>query len=95
MAVCFCMWQGFGQVVLLCLYFYIAQHFNLVGGIQSGSYPGARASQDLCTPMRTRPSLQIMMKVASQRLSTRAGFRPVSPILCKWFPDPKGVPCKC
>jgi len=25
LAICFCMWEGFGQVVLLCLYFYILQ----------------------------------------------------------------------
>jgi len=31
-----------------------------------------------------------MMKVASQRFSTRAGFRPISPILSKWFPDSSG-----
>jgi len=36
-----------------------------------------------------------MMKVASQRFSTRAGFRPISPILSKWFPDIKRAPCKC
>ena len=40
----------------------------------------------------TRPSLQIMMKVASQRFSTRAGFRL---ILSKWFPDLTSAPCKC
>jgi len=28
-----------------------------------------------------------MMKVASQRSSTRTGFRPMSPILSQWFPD--------
>jgi len=43
----------------------------------------------------TRPGLQIMMKVASQRFSTRAGFRPISPVLSKWFPDLKSALCKC
>jgi len=35
----------------------------------------------------TIPSLQITMKVTSQHFSTRAGFRPISHILSKWFPD--------
>jgi len=39
-------------------------------GIQSSSCPGARASQDLCTPLNYT-NLQVMMKVASQRFSTQ------------------------
>jgi len=31
-----------------------------------------------------------MMKVASQRFSTKAGFRPISPILSQWFPTLRG-----
>jgi len=63
-------------------------------GIQSSSSPGARHHKTSARPW-TRPSLQIMMKVASQHFSTRAGFRPISPILSKWFPDIKRAPCKC
>ena len=47
--------------------------------------PGPRHHKTSARPW-TRPSLQIMMKVASQRFSTRAGFRS---ILSKWFPDMK------
>jgi len=36
-----------------------------------------------------------MIKVASQRFSTRAGFRSISHILSQWFPDLKRAPCKC
>jgi len=35
------------------------------------------------------------MKVASQHFSLKAGFRPISPILSKWFQDLKKAPCKC
>jgi len=51
-AYCICMWQGLGQVVFAVLVFL---HSSILafgkGGIQSSSCPGARASQDLCTPL--------------------------------------------
>jgi len=63
------------------------------GGYNQAVAPGPGHHKTYARPL-TRPSLQIMMKVANQRFSTRLGFAPISTVLSKWFPDLKRAPCK-
>ena len=73
-------------------------HFSILAfrrGIQSSIWPEARASQDLCTPLNLTKFTDHDESCKPALLNTRAGFRPITPILSKWFPDIKRAPCKC